>query len=78
MMNQKSVHTPKISAHTDYKKLEGTLIVTIGKIMRFHQTLPFITKQRCSSAAATSTLHQKLGIIDTSVATSDIVTCHQM
>jgi len=32
-------------------------------------TLPFMTKQRCSSAAATSRLHQKFGVIDTSVAT---------
>ena len=42
--------------------------------MRIHHTLSFMTKQRCSSAAATSRLHQKLGIIDSSVATSDIVT----
>jgi len=35
----------------------------------FHHTLPFMTKQRGSSAAAASRLHQKFGIIDT------IVTC---
>jgi len=29
-----------------------------------YATLPFMTKQRCSSAAATSRLHQKFGIID--------------
>ena len=40
----------------------------------FLQTLPFMTKQRCCSAAATSRLHRKFGIIDTSVATSDILT----
>ena len=34
--------------------------------MRFHHTLPFMTKQRCRSAAAR--LAQKFGIIDTSVA----------
>jgi len=33
-----------------------------------------MTKQRCSSVAATSRQHQKFGIIDTSVATSDILT----
>jgi len=33
-----------------------------------------MTKQRCSSAAATSRLHQKFGVIDASVATSDILT----
>jgi len=31
-----------------------------------------MTKQRCSPAAATSRLHQKFGIIDTSVATYDM------
>ena len=39
--------------------------------MRFHKTLPFRTKQRCSSVVATSRQHQQFGIIDTSVATSD-------
>ena len=42
--------------------------------MRFHKSLPFVTKQRCSSAMATSRLRQKFGIIDTSVAASDILT----
>ena len=55
----------------------NTAIVAIGKV-RFHHTLPFMTKQRCSSIAAASRLHQKFGIIDTSVATSDILTWHQM
>ena len=49
-------------------------IVTIGGKVLFHHWLPFVTKQRCSSAAATSRLHQKFGIIDISVATSDILT----
>jgi len=48
------------------------------KIVRFHHTLPLMTKQRCSSPAVTSRLHQKFGISDTSVATSDILTWHQM
>ena len=56
----------------------NTTIVTIGRKMRFHHTLPFVTKQRCSSVAVTSRQHQKFGIIDTSVATSDILTWHQM
>jgi len=51
----------------------NTTIATIRKV-GFHHTLPFMTEQRCSSAAATSRLHQKFGIIDTSVATSDILT----
>jgi len=51
-----------------------TTIVAIGRKVRFHHTLPFTTKQRCSSVAATSRQHQKFGIIDTSVATSDILT----
>jgi len=40
------------------------MIVTIGRKVRFHfhHTLPFMTKQRCSSAAATSTLNQKFRI----------------
>jgi len=42
--------------------------------VRFHHTLRFMTKQRCSSVAATSRQHQKFGIIDTSVATSDFLT----
>ena len=54
----------------------NTSIGTIGK-ERFHHTLLFMTKQRCSSAA-TSRLHQKLGIIDTSVATPDILTRHRI
>ena len=37
-----------------------------------------MTKQRRSSVAATSRLYQKFGIIVTSVATSDILTWHQM
>jgi len=49
-------------------------LVIIGIKVRFHYTLPFMTKQRCSSVVATSRLHQKFGIIDTSVATSDILT----
>jgi len=53
-------------------------LVIIGIKVRFHYTLPFMTKQRCSSVVATSRLHQKFGIIDTSVATSDILTWHQM
>jgi len=52
----------------------NTTIVIIGRKVRFHRTLPFMTKQRGSSAAATSRLPQKFGIIDTSVATSDILT----
>ena len=56
----------------------NTTIVTIGRKMSFHHTLPFMTKQRCRSVAATSRLHQKFGIIDTSVATSGISTWHQM
>jgi len=51
---------------------------TIGRKVPFHHRLPFMTKQRSSSAAATSRLHQKFGIIDTSVVTSDILTWHQM
>ena len=54
----------------------NTAILTIGTKVRFHHTLPFITKQR--SVAATSRLHQKSGIIDSSVATSNILTWHQM
>jgi len=45
------------------------MIVSIERKARFHYTLPFMTKQRCSSAAATSRLHQKFGVIDASVAT---------
>ena len=56
----------------------NTTIVAIGRKVRFHHTLPFITKQRCSSVAATSRQHQKFGITDTSVATSDTLTLHQM
>jgi len=41
------------------------------KKVRSHAS-PFMTKQRYSSAAATSKLHQKSGIIYTSVATSDM------
>jgi len=54
----------------------NTTITTIERKVRFHHMLPFMTKQRCSSAAATWRLHQKFGIIDTSVsvATSDILT----
>jgi len=55
----------------------NTTIVTIGEV-RFHHILSFMTKQRYSSAAATSRLHQKFGVIDASVATSDILTRHQM
>jgi len=39
----------------------NTTIVNIGRKVRFHHKLPFTTKQRCSSAAATSRLHQKFG-----------------
>ena len=53
-------------------------IVAIGRKVRFHHTLPFMTKQRCGSVAATSRQHQKFGIIDNSVVTSDILTWHQM
>jgi len=56
----------------------NTTIVTIGRKVRFHYKLPFTTKQRCSSAAATWRLHQKFGIVDISVATSDILTWHQI
>ena len=56
----------------------NTTIVTFGRKVRFHHTLPSSTKQRFSSAAATSRLYQKFGIIDTSVVTSDILTWHQM
>ena len=51
----------------------NTVTVTIGRKVGFHHTLPFMTKQRSSSVAATSRLHQKFGIIDSSVATSDIL-----
>ena len=34
--------------------------------MPFHHTSPFMTKQRCTSAAAFARLHQKFRIIDTS------------
>jgi len=34
-------------------------IVAIRRKVRFHHTLPFMTKQRCSSVAATSRQHQK-------------------
>jgi len=40
----------------------------------FPPHITLMTKQRFSSAAATSRLHQKFGNIDTSVATSDILT----
>jgi len=53
----------------------NTTIVAIGRKVRFHHTLPFMTKQKCISVAATSRQHQKFAIIDTSVATSDILTC---
>ena len=55
----------------------NTKTVTIGRKVRFHHTLPFMTKQRCCSAAATSRLHPKFGVIDASVATSDKLTWHQ-
>jgi len=57
----------------------NTTIVTIGRKVRFHHTLHFMTKQRGSSAAATATsrLPQKFGIIDTSVSTSDVLTWRQ-
>ena len=57
-----------------------TTIVPNGRTVRFYHTLPFTTKQRCSSAAATARLHQTFGIIDNSVATSDMLTWrwHQM
>jgi len=45
--------------------------------MPFHHTLSFMTKQRWSSDASTSRLHQKSGITDTSAATSDILTWRQ-
>jgi len=35
----------------------NTAIVTIGRKVRFHHTLTLMTKQRCSSVAATSRLH---------------------
>jgi len=47
------------------------------KCVSTHVTLYDETK-RCISAAATSRLHQKFGVIDASVATSDILTWHQM
>jgi len=52
------------------------MVVAIGRKVRFHHRLGFMTKQRCGLAAATSRLQQKLGTIesDTSVATSDILT----
>jgi len=56
----------------------NTTMVTIGRKVRFHHTLPFMTKQRCSSAAATSRLHQNVANIDTSVATSDNMTSDVM
>ena len=56
----------------------NTMIVTMGRKVRFHHKLHFMTKRRCSSAAVTSRLHQNFGIIDTTVATSDILTWHQM
>jgi len=56
----------------------NTMIVTIERKMRFRHMLPFMTKQRCSSAPENSRLHQKFGIIYSSVATSDILTSHQM
>jgi len=49
----------------------------VGRKVRFHRTLPLMTKQRCSAAAATRRRHQKFGIIDISVATSDL-SWHQM
>jgi len=52
----------------------NTTIAAIGRKVPFHHTLPFMTKQRCSSVAATSRQHQTFGIIDTSVANSDILT----
>jgi len=52
----------------------NTKLVAIARKFRFHRMLPFMTKQRCSSVAATSRLHQKIGIIEASVATSDILT----
>ena len=52
--------------------------VNIGIKVRFPHTLHFMTKQRCSSASATTRLHQKFGIIDSSVATCDILTWHRM
>jgi len=39
--------------------LNTLTIITIGRKVLFHHTLRFMTKQRCSSAAATSRLHQK-------------------
>ena len=36
----------------------NTTIVAIGRKVRFHHTRPFMTKQRCSSFAATSRQHQ--------------------
>jgi len=51
-----------------------TTIVTIGRKVRFHHTLTFMRNQRGSSAAGTSRLHQEFGIIDTSIATSHILT----
>ena len=43
--------------------------------MRFHHTLPFVTKQSAVQLRGPrERQHQKVGIIDTSVATSDILT----
>ena len=53
----------------------NTTIVAIGRKVRFHHTLPFMMEQRCSSVAATSRQHEKFGITETSVDTSDILTC---
>jgi len=56
----------------------NTMTATMGRKVRFHHKLHFMTKPRCSSAAVTARLHQNFGIIDNSVATSDILTWHQM
>jgi len=40
----------------------NTMIVSIGRNMLFHHKLPFMKTQRCSSAAATSRVHQKFRI----------------
>jgi len=59
-------------------KVHTWTIVAIWRKVRFHQALPFMTKQSVSSVVATSRQHQKFGIIDIGVATSDILTWHQM
>ena len=42
----------------------NTTVVAIGRNVRFHHRLAFMTKQRCSLSAAISRLHQKFGTIE--------------